>query len=637
MENLFAKLYRMENLLAAWKTIKQKNAAGGIDGLSIARFDEQLDKYLKEIQSELKNGTWNPNPYLRVEIKKNDTEKRKLGLLSIKDKIVQQTIKTLIEPRLEKLFVSNSYGYRPEKGHTRAIRRAIAECKKKKQNWILRLDIDNYFDTIDHDILFNRLYPLVRDDEIMRLIELSIKMGVVTHRLGWDEITKGIPQGAVLSPLLANLYLHSFDQFVLTRTQAYVRYADDFIILCETREQSEKLLKEATVFLETRLKLALNPPVLDEVKNGFEFLGILLGGKEPALSEKKEKDLADRIRSVQLIGGCFPDKSLKALSGIKNYYGSLLPQQYLLRFDALLLEKLHALIKENHAGIPNKTTLSNSLKLIDFYADENILQKSAVRQKLIDYYLELRSQSTRKQGKTRNKKLIEKRKKEYRQKETEGAELIVNTPGTFIGVTQKGLSIKIYGKLQPGVPSANLGHIVILTSGVSFSSNAIGYCMERQIPVDFFDNRGKHCASILSPRFLHNSLWQKQAAMPPIKKATLAIKIIEAKIRNQLNLIKYYHKYHKDALEALKNIYKDTEPRMKDLIHKTTLIDKNSENYKQPLLAVESQAAQLYWNYIRVMLSDDGVGFPGRERHGATDLMNSMLNYGYFLLYARVW
>lgn len=286
---------------------KQKNAAGGIDGCTVARFDEQLDKYLREIQSALKDGAWNPRPYLQVVIKKNDIEKRKLGLLSIQDKIVQQAIKMLIEPRLEKLFVSNSYGYRPGKGHTRAIKRAIAECKKKKSNWVLRLDIDNYFDTINHAILFNRLRPLVEDDEVMRLIELSVKMGVVTHRLGWNSITEGVPQGAILSPLLANLYLHPFDQFVLTHTSSYVRYADDFILLCETREQADNLLNEAASFLELHLKLHLNPPVIDEVKNGFEFLGIVLGGKEVALSGKKEKNLEERIQSIRLTGGksCF--------------------------------------------------------------------------------------------------------------------------------------------------------------------------------------------------------------------------------------------------------------------------------------------------------------------------------------------
>lgn len=104
-----------------------------------------------------------------------------------------------------------------------------------------------------------------------------------------------------------------------------------------------------------------------------------------------------------------------------------------------------------------------------------------------------------------------------------------------------------------------------------------------------------------------------------------------------MNLIKYYHKYHKVAMEQLKSIYNDTEPRMKALIHQTASISPDNENYKQSLLGIESQAAVLYWNYIRTMLSDDGIGFPGRERHGATDLMNCMLNYGYSLLYARIW
>lgn len=150
---LFQTLCTPTFLFEAWKNVKSKNAAGGIDGISIAAFEDKLETYIREISDSLKLGKWVPEPYLRIEIPKKDNEKRKLGLLSVKDKIVQQAIKMLVEPYFENEFVDNSYGYRPNKGHYKAVQRAWSECKKKKYNFFLKLDIDNFFDTINHDYL----------------------------------------------------------------------------------------------------------------------------------------------------------------------------------------------------------------------------------------------------------------------------------------------------------------------------------------------------------------------------------------------------------------------------------------------------------------------------------------------------
>lgn len=245
---LFNTLCQERTLLAAWKTVKQKGSSGGIDGMSVELFDEQLDVQLAQLKQELLAGTWQPEPYLRISIPKKDRERRILGLLCIKDKIVQQAIKQLIEPRFEKVFVSNSYGYRPGKGHAKAVRFAKFCCQNKQFQYVLRLDIDNYFDTINHEILFRRTFPLVADEEVFRLVQLCVKMGMVNKQLKWNEIIQGVPQGAVLSPLLANYYLHAFDQFVLSRTKLYVRYADDFLIGCQSKEEADSLLAECTAF-----------------------------------------------------------------------------------------------------------------------------------------------------------------------------------------------------------------------------------------------------------------------------------------------------------------------------------------------------------------------------------------------------
>lgn len=176
-----------EFLFEAWKAVKSKNAFGGIDGVTLAGFEENLQVYLSELSGELKAGTWAPEPYLSIEIPKKKNEVRKLGLLSVKDKIVQYAIKTLIEPLFENVFVDNSYGYRPNKGHTKAVRRALNESMKKKNSWVLRLDIDNYFDTINHHLLAARLHALIPDEEMYKKRMLQDYVEIYDLHKGLDK------------------------------------------------------------------------------------------------------------------------------------------------------------------------------------------------------------------------------------------------------------------------------------------------------------------------------------------------------------------------------------------------------------------------------------------------------------------
>ena len=215
MNTHFCNLCREDTLYKAWNYVKSKGSAGGIDGVTIEDFNKDKEHQIRIIQAELKNGTWKPQPYLQIAIpkSKDPNEKRILGMAVVKDKVIQQAVRQIIEPRLERLFLPNSFAYRQGKGALKTIRYVIKQCGNTEYKYSLRLDVDNFFDEIDHEILQKRLTAIGVEDEIVRLIMLSVKMGRVEVSGIWNEPTKGIPQGAVLSPLLANLYLHSFDQF----------------------------------------------------------------------------------------------------------------------------------------------------------------------------------------------------------------------------------------------------------------------------------------------------------------------------------------------------------------------------------------------------------------------------------------
>lgn len=625
-------------LRSAWKVVKSKNSAGGVDGLSVDTFEDNLAVNLDTLRRDLIDKQWNPEPYLRVEIeKKGSAEKRKLGLLSVRDKIVQQSIKSLIEPRLEKLFLNNNYGYRPGKGPAKAVHRTMHFINHNKDGWIAKLDIENYFDTIQHERLFLRLKNLLKDEEIIRLIELSVKTGMVSaHNLKWNETTKGIPQGAVLSPLLANFYLHPFDQFVTAKTPDYIRYADDFVILGETKEQVECMVQLIKEELKKTFFLNLNDPVIASVKRGVDFLGITVRHPELTLSEKKKSDLLHRIDSIELKGCQITTKSLETLQGIKNYYARLLPQSLLKELDSRLIRQIHEQIKRNKRSIQNKTALSTGLKELFFFAEDTELTKSILIKEFIDTYLDT-SCKKGKNKKTDNKKLIRQKKREYQKREKEGAELVVSTPGSFIGKTHRGIQIKVRGEIIYRKPTQTLKHITVTGQGVTMSSNAMRYCVSQKIPVDFFDEKGKHYASLLSPVNMDGMLWQQQALLALDKRMELARRIILSKLKNQMSLIKYYHKYHKRSGPMLVDKYPETILQMEECLERIKSYRENTTEYAVYFMGQEAVAARAYWDYVRILIQDDGIDYHKREHQGATDITNCMLNYGYAILYARIW
>ena len=634
-------LCQIPRLYLAWNMVKAKGSVGGIDGITILEFEKDKRKEIPKLAEELKAGTWKPQPYMEIEVAKTKKpdEIRKLGMTAIRDKIVQHAIKSIVEPRYEKIFLGNSYGYRPGKGATKAIRRVLAECHKSQYKYVLRLDIDNFFDTIDHEILQKRLIATGTEAEIVRLIMLSVKMGKVKQNsLEWVETEYGTPQGAVLSPILSNLYLHSFDQFAVSKNVPYVRYADDFLFLTETKEQAEEILAKTESHLKEKLKLSLNqPPEIIDLNDGFDFLGITIKDKKASITEKKRADLADRINTIDFNIDGFFMKSQRVWEGISNYYGKLLPQEDLEYFDSVLLKRLITIIHERFDTFGSKSNLQFALSTFSFLSLQYQLKKKQFTADIIAEYLNERQKDKQIIDAKKNRKLIQERKKEYRKLETETSGLLVNKPGMFLGLTSRGVTISQKGKVVAQHHPDNLSQIVITGQGVSMSSNLVSFCLNRKIPIDFFDGQGTHLGSIINSKYMQNTLWAKQAAADEMLRNTIALGILEGKIKNQHALLKYFNKYHKShypqlqtKMEMMDNVAEDFKTWRKSA--KST-----DEDFMQKLLGHEAQVAIRYWDYIRELFSDDQVSFAQREHQGAKDLVNSMLNYGYAILYVRVW
>lgn len=435
MPSQFDTLCSELSLYNAWNIVKEKGSAGGIDGVTIKDFDKEKRKLIPRLADELRNGTWKPMPYLEIEVakKKNPDEVRKLGMTAIRDKIVQHAIKAIIEPRYDRIFVGNSYGYRPGKGATKAIRRVLAECRNKKYKYVLRLDIDNFFDTIDHFLLRRKLVGTGTDEEIVRLIMLCIQMGKVRQESReWIENDLGTPQGAILSPLLANLYLHSFDQFAISRHLPYIRYADDFLFLCEDKENAQELAERTEQYLNERLKLSLNKPYsIIRLSDGFDFLGITVRGLQATITEKKREELNRRILSLELCQDGLTPKCSKVWDGITNYYAQLLPQNDLESFDAYLLMRLQTIVSEQASIFTSKTNLQFALSTINFLSKQYQSRKKLYMGELVADYAGRKNEEKQKANNQKNQKLIKERKNEFRRLEAATSGLLVNRPGSF--------------------------------------------------------------------------------------------------------------------------------------------------------------------------------------------------------------
>lgn len=297
--SLIDKVYRAQTLAAAWEQVKANKGAAGIDGQSCERFAANAERYLGELAEDLKEGRYRAAPVRRVEIPKAGGKMRPLGIPTVKDRIVQAAVKRVIEPIFEKDFMPTSYGFRPGRGCKDALREVDALLSKGYTH-VVDADLKSYFDNIPHARLKERIEERISDGRLLELLAGWLHQDIVQGLQRWTP-TGGTPQGAVISPLLANIYLHPLDERMRQQGFAMVRYADDFVILCPTAEEAGKALEEIKAWVEAN-GLSLHPEKTHigdcRIKGqGFEFLGYRFEAGRRWVRKKSLMALKDKIRA----------------------------------------------------------------------------------------------------------------------------------------------------------------------------------------------------------------------------------------------------------------------------------------------------------------------------------------------------
>ena len=296
--SLIDKVYRPSTLQLAWEQVKANKGAAGIDKQSIEGFAANEQVYLNELAENLEQGTYRPQAVRRVEIPKAGGKTRPLGIPTVKDRIVQTAVKRVIEPIFEKEFLPMSYGFRPGKGCKDALRE-VDEYLREGYTHVVDADLKGYFDSIPHDLLRARIEERISDGHLLELLASWLQQDIVRDLERWKP-TAGTPQGAVISPLLANLYLHALDEKMSKLGYKMVRYADDFVILCQSAETAHRALEEVKAWVEEN-GLTLHPDKThvgdcSVEGQGFEFLGYRFEAGRRWVRAKSLKSLKDQVR-----------------------------------------------------------------------------------------------------------------------------------------------------------------------------------------------------------------------------------------------------------------------------------------------------------------------------------------------------
>jgi RNA-directed DNA polymerase len=297
--SLYDRMLSAEMLTKGFLKVKSAKGAAGVDGQSIEEFAVDLEGNIAMLAKELREKSYRPLPVKRVEIPKAGGGKRKLGIPSVRDRVVQQVLLDILQPIFDPEFHPSSYAYRPGRSCHQAIAKAALFIREYDLCWVVDMDISKCFDGLDHDIILGAFRKRIADGSILNLLRMFLESGVMEGE-EFQASRIGSPQGGVISPLICNVYLDAFDQFMRARNHRIVRYADDILVLTRSKSAAENACEQVTRFLEGELKLTVNQQKTSIAHSsaGVKFLGVVIHTGFTRIQREKVESFKDKVRGI---------------------------------------------------------------------------------------------------------------------------------------------------------------------------------------------------------------------------------------------------------------------------------------------------------------------------------------------------
>ncbi|SMC09190.1 CRISPR-associated endonuclease Cas1 [Nitratiruptor tergarcus] len=554
-------------------------------------------------------------PHKSFFIPKNSNGMRQISVPDTKAKIIQKILHDELTSVLR--FSDRNYAYQKNKSPLKAINRVKHIIKNYE--FILKADIKDFFDSIDHDRLLAKLSKIIKDPKIIYLIALFLKNGSLFHNQ-WIDKTEGVYQGDVLSPLLSNIYLHKFDMKLENENIEFVRFADDMIFFANPYKETKKILNFINQLLQQE-KLSLHPDKLyiTHKNKPFEYLGVLFDIPTNSYSIENER-LMSKISTISKeTKNLDLDQTIKKLNehieGFLNYYAKIINNTNQLellqkRADEIIIAKI--IEAKQNKTITRKSDFLQKLSSLLAYTKTSPIN-------LVNHaYEQLRLKSPKKAA----YKTIEQKKRDFFKNSLKTTELIISKPGTYLSFSQGKISIKTHDAPIKRIPFKKLRRIIILTTRSSLSTYLIKKCAEEKIDIDFIAENEPY-ALLTYHKTIAKELHIKQLKLILSPKGLHYTKnLYYAKAKNQRNLLKYF------------NIRRKNESLQK-YIEKITLLIPKIKNAKdsKTIMGIEAQISQLYWNGFKLITN---LPYFQRTHKDSKDPINQALNYGYAILYNRI-
>ncbi len=577
------------NLFSAWAKVKDNHGCAGQDGISIPDFEKKLLVNIATLRDEVRHGFYKPLPLLRIEIPKNSGGTRPLSIPSVRDRLLQTAVALSITPLFEAEFEECSFAYRAGRSVKQAVQR-VEQLRDAGYQWVVDADIESFFDEIDHTLLMEKLRHLLVDKDILKLIHQWLKSEVVKGNTRF-RLSKGVPQGSPISPLLSNLYLDQLDEAFLHNEMVLVRFADDFLVLCKHQEKAQAALVLSNKILDD-LRLSLNEEKtrLVDFNTGFRFLGVQF-----------VRSLAIKSKVVHK-----PVRSLHPPSSNPPPQEEIDTEPDLLRYfqghpgnDTMRSAFAEADLSGNQfvpASTPSPSNDNASLA-------SNEVVSSNLPSPVVDDEEEPMTTSSGHDPRLRTLYLTE-----HDYELAKSAERLVVQRGDEVIKT---------------IPSIKVDQVMIF-GNAQITTQAMHYCLTERIPIYLLSAKGRYYGVIdafdTDPVLMHRDQFTR--ADDDAFALKIATGFVQGKLHNSRLLLKRQARSRdSDALQkALQAM---------DAIHP------ESAATLEQLRGYEGAAARAYFSAITALL-DEQWNFTGRVKQPATDPVNAMLSYGYTILFSNV-